>query len=155
MSFTSASYCLIVFLFCLHFCVLSHFGIIRCILKSWIATSTHFLLKCNQKNKTWKVFFRLSNQCISLPNGLNMSLARQNYSQTSSLLTDTKWFPQSNVTWFLQSDIMWFLIVGRIFYRVPKNSIWQCQLKIYKFCSLSIFAFPFPLNTEGSKIFRS
>ena len=48
--------CLIVFLFCLHFCILSHFEIIRCIAKSLIATSTYFLLEYNWKKKTWKVF---------------------------------------------------------------------------------------------------
>ena len=42
-------------LFCLHFCLLSHFEIIRCIVKSLVATSTYFLLKYNWQNKTWKV----------------------------------------------------------------------------------------------------
>ena len=49
--------CLIFFLLCLHFCILSHFEIIRYIVKSLIATSTYFLLKYNLKKKTWKLFF--------------------------------------------------------------------------------------------------
>ena len=49
--------CLIV-LFCLHFCILSHFEIIRCIVKSLIATSMKFFFKNNWKMKTWeKKFF--------------------------------------------------------------------------------------------------
>ena len=53
---------LIVFLFSLHFCILSHFEILRCIDKSLISTSTYFLLQYNWKKKTWKVFFG----CLSL-----------------------------------------------------------------------------------------
>ena len=44
-SFVSALYCLIVFLFCQHFCLLSHFEIIKCFVKSVVTTSTYFLLK--------------------------------------------------------------------------------------------------------------
>ena len=47
----------LVFLFGLYFCILSHFEIIRCIVKSLISTSNYFLLKYNCKKKTWKVFF--------------------------------------------------------------------------------------------------
>ena len=47
--------CLIVFLICLHFYILSHFEIIRCIVKSLNATSTYFLFKYNWKKKTWKL----------------------------------------------------------------------------------------------------
>ena len=70
---------LIVFLFCLHFCILSHFKIIRCIVKSLIATSTFSLLKYNWKKKTWKVFFWVPefanpNRYTCLPSGLNTSL---------------------------------------------------------------------------------
>ena len=50
-SFASTSFCVIVFLFCLHFCLLSHFKIIRCIVKSLIATSKYFLLEYNWKKK--------------------------------------------------------------------------------------------------------
>ena len=49
--------CLIVFLFCMHFCIMSHFKIVRRIAKSLIATSTNYLLKYNWKTKTWKVCF--------------------------------------------------------------------------------------------------
>ena len=45
--------CLIVFLFCLHFCILSHFEINRCIVKLLIVTSMPFLL--NHQNL--KCFF--------------------------------------------------------------------------------------------------
>ena len=56
-SFGSTSFYLIIFLFCLHFCLLSHFKIIRRILKSLITTLMYFLLKYNWKNKTWKELF--------------------------------------------------------------------------------------------------
>ena len=39
------------------FCQLSHFEIIRCIVKLMIATSTCFLLKCNWKKRSWKMLF--------------------------------------------------------------------------------------------------
>ena len=70
---------LIVFLFSLHFCILSHFEILRCIDKSLISTSTYFLLQYNWKKKTWKVFFWVPefgcpNWYTNLPSGLNMSL---------------------------------------------------------------------------------
>ena len=41
-SFVSTSFVLIVFLFCLHFCLFSHFEIIGCFVKSLIAISTYF-----------------------------------------------------------------------------------------------------------------
>ena len=50
-------FCLIVFLFYLHFCVLGHFKKFRCIVKSLIDTSMKFLSKYNWKKKTRKVFF--------------------------------------------------------------------------------------------------
>ena len=56
-SLASTSFCPIVFLFCLHFCRLSHFEIIRCIVKSLITTLTYFLFKYNWRNKTWKLLF--------------------------------------------------------------------------------------------------
>ena len=43
--------------FGLHFYILNHYQKIRCIVKSLITTSTYFLLKYNQKNKTWKMLF--------------------------------------------------------------------------------------------------
>ena len=49
--------CLIVFLFCLHFCLQNHFEMIRCIVKSLIATSTYFLLKYTWKNENLKGVF--------------------------------------------------------------------------------------------------
>ena len=50
--------CLFVFLFCLHFCIQSHVEIIRCMVKSLVATSTYIyiFLKYYWKKKTWKVF---------------------------------------------------------------------------------------------------
>ena len=45
---------------CLHFSILSHFKIIRCIVKSLIATSTYFLLKHNWKKNLKSVFGRQS-----------------------------------------------------------------------------------------------
>ena len=66
--------CLIVFLFCLHFCVLNYFEIIRCIVKSVIATSTYFLLKYNWKKENLKSVFGRPNQHTGLLSDLNMSL---------------------------------------------------------------------------------
>ena len=72
--------CLIVFLFCLHFCILKPFEIIRCIVKSLIATWTFFLLlllvflfllKYNWKKKTWKVFF--GRQSLGVQTGIPVS----------------------------------------------------------------------------------
>ena len=49
--------CLIVFLFCLHFCILSHFEIIRCIVKSLITNSTYFFCwNTTEKRKLEKCF---------------------------------------------------------------------------------------------------
>lgn len=50
------SLCLIVLFFFLYFCILSHFKIIKCFVKSLIATSIYFLLKWYWKKKIWKVF---------------------------------------------------------------------------------------------------
>ena len=55
-TFASTSFCLVVFLFCLHFCLLSYFEIIRSIVKSLIATSKYFFWKYNWK-KSWLVLF--------------------------------------------------------------------------------------------------
>ena len=55
-SFTSGSYSLIVFLFSLRFWLLSHFKKMRCIVKSLIAASTHFLSKYDWKKKFLKFF---------------------------------------------------------------------------------------------------
>ena len=83
--FASTSYCLIVFLFCQHFRLLSHFEIIRCIVKSLIATSTYFSLKYNWKKKTWKVFFR--RQSLGAQTGIPVS-------QTAWI---RHWIPPENV----------------------------------------------------------
>ena len=60
---------------CFLFCLLSHFQIIRCIVKSLIATSMYFLLKYNWKknlkNVLWVPKFVGLNQYTSLPNGLD------------------------------------------------------------------------------------
>ena len=64
---------LIVFLFCLHLCILSHFKIITSTVKSLITTSRYFLLKYNWKRKSWKVFVH-PNRYPSLPDDLNTSL---------------------------------------------------------------------------------
>ena len=69
------------FLSCLHFCLLRHFEIIRCFVKSLIATSTYFLLIYNRKTKTWKVFFWATefgcpSRYTGLPNGLDTSLIK-------------------------------------------------------------------------------
>ena len=71
--------CLIVFLFCLHFCILNPFEIIRCIVKSLIATSTFFFIeiqlkKENLKSIFWALKFGRPNRYTGLPNGLNTSL---------------------------------------------------------------------------------
>ena len=67
-----------------HFFLLSHFEIIKCIVKSVIGTSTYFLLKYNWKSKTWKVFFG----CQSFG------------AQTSFLGLPTAWISPWFTTWF-------------------------------------------------------
>ena len=61
-----------------HFCFQSHFKLIRCIVKLLIAISTHFMLKCNRKKKTWGLFwapeFGHPNWYTSLPSSMNMSM---------------------------------------------------------------------------------
>ena len=51
--------CLFVFLFCLHFCIQSRVEIIRCMVKSLVATSTYIYIffELLLKKKTRKVFF--------------------------------------------------------------------------------------------------
>ena len=78
-SFTSTAFCHIVLFFCLHFCILSHFEIIKCSVKTMTATSVYFLLKYNQKKQNlksafWEPEFEHANQYTGLPNGLDMSL---------------------------------------------------------------------------------
>ena len=51
----ASTFCLIVFLFCLHFCILNHFKT-RYTVKSLIAISTYILLKYNWKIKLEKFF---------------------------------------------------------------------------------------------------
>ena len=58
-SFAATSYCLIVFLFCLHFLPSKPFQKNEMHCESLILTSTYFLLKYNWRKKTWKVFFGL------------------------------------------------------------------------------------------------
>ena len=48
---------LVVFLICLHFCLLSHFEVIRYFVTSFIAISTYFLMKYNRKKNTSKLVF--------------------------------------------------------------------------------------------------
>ena len=60
-SFTSMPFCHIVFLHCLRFYILSHFLIIRCIVRPLITISMHFFIEYNWKKKTWKVFFGCQN----------------------------------------------------------------------------------------------
>ena len=55
-SFTSMPFCHIVFLHCLRFYILSHFLIVRCIVRSLIITSMHFLLNTTEKRKLEKFF---------------------------------------------------------------------------------------------------
>ena len=53
------SFCFTVFLFCLHFYLLSHFKIIRCNVKSFTPTSMHFLqfiATSTEKRKLEKCF---------------------------------------------------------------------------------------------------
>ena len=80
-SFVLTSFCLMVFFvfFCLHFCLLSHYEIIRCIVKSFFDTSTYFLLKYNWKKVNlksvfWAPDFGHPNLYTVLPNSLNTSL---------------------------------------------------------------------------------
>ena len=74
------SHCLIVFLLCQHFCIPNHFKIIRCTVKTLIATSTYFLLKycITEKRKLEKFFWVLEFGCpnwyTGLPNALNMAV---------------------------------------------------------------------------------
>ena len=70
--------CLNVFLFSLNFCILSHFKIIRYIMKSMITTSVYFveiqLRKENLKSVFWVTEFGCPNGYTSLPNSLNTSM---------------------------------------------------------------------------------
>ena len=68
---TALSHCLS---FLSAFFILSHFKIIRGIMKSLTTTSTNFLLKYNWKKKTWKMFFECPNRYTGFPNSLNTSL---------------------------------------------------------------------------------
>ena len=75
--------CLTVSLFCLNFCVLNRFEIIRCIVKSLIYFNV-FLLKYNWKEnlKAWKMFlwvpeFGRPNRYTSLLHSLNTSLLKK------------------------------------------------------------------------------
>ena len=77
-SFPCTCCCFHDFFFCVCFCLLSHFKIIRCTAKSLITTSTCFLLKCkwkkNLKSVFWAPEFGCPNRYTSLPNDLNTSL---------------------------------------------------------------------------------
>lgn len=77
-SFASTSYYLIVFLFCLHFCLVSYFEKIRCIVKLLTATSTYFCWNTAEKRKLEKCFLGARawapKPYIGLPNSLNKSL---------------------------------------------------------------------------------
>ena len=85
---TALSHC---FSFLSAFFILSHFKIIRGIMKLLTATSTNFLLKCNWKKKTWKMFFERPNRYTGLPNGLNTSLV---------VLCSVSWF--SRFAWSIR-----------------------------------------------------
>ena len=71
---------LIVFLFCLHFCLLRNFKIIRCIVKSLIYIQHIFVIeqlkKENLKSVFWAPEFGRPNRYTGLPNGLDTSLKR-------------------------------------------------------------------------------
>ena len=56
---------------------------------------TYFLLKCNWKKKTWKIFFGCPNWLISLPNSLNTSLV---YIQTHQVFFIGKQFQSPPAT---------------------------------------------------------
>ena len=124
------SFCLIVFFFCLHFCLLSHFKIIRCIVKSVIANSTYFLLKCNWENKTWKVFFGRQSlghpkQYTGLSNGLDTSL--KVYTSYQLLDTTTSSFISCYFISASSADIFFrtlfnFYISEKIFFPLLRDS---------------------------------
>ena len=64
------------FIFFLHFCLLSHFKIIKCIVKSLIATFAEIQLKkVNLKSVFWAPEFECLNHYTGLPKGLDTSLA--------------------------------------------------------------------------------
>ena len=69
--FSSTSMFHFFFVFCLYFCILRHFEMIRCIGKSLVTTSTYYLLKYYWKKTIWNMFF---GWYINLPNGLNLLL---------------------------------------------------------------------------------
>ena len=77
-TFTSTSFCLVVFLFCLHFCLVRIFEVIRCIVKSLllehIFCSNTTEKKWNLKSVFWAPEFGFPNQYSSLPHCLNTSL---------------------------------------------------------------------------------
>ena len=78
-TFVSTSFCFVVFLFCLHFCLLSYFEIIRSIVKSLIATSKYFFLEIQMKKEltgaSWTPEFGRSNRYTGLPKNLDTSLS--------------------------------------------------------------------------------
>ena len=79
-SFASTSFCLIVFLFCLHFYFKRNFEIIRCIVTSLIAIQHTFVkvqLKIEKmKSVFWAREFGRRNWYTGLPNGLDTSLQK-------------------------------------------------------------------------------
>ena len=77
-AFASTTICLIIFLFCPHLCLLRHFEIIRCILKSVVAISTYFFVEFNWKREVemflWALELGQPNRYTGIPDGLNTSL---------------------------------------------------------------------------------
>ena len=66
-------FCIIVFLSCLHFCLLSLFKWLD-VLRNHYHYFNILLLKCNWKMKIWEMFFWHQNRCTGLSKGLNTSL---------------------------------------------------------------------------------
>ena len=85
-------------LFCLHFCLLSHFEIVRCIVKSSIAPSTYFpvffvemqLTKQNLKSDIWAPEFGRPKRYTGLPNGVAASLVSLQNSCCKLYLTELR-----------------------------------------------------------------
>ena len=77
---TSTSFCFIFFLFSLHFCFLTNFKTVRCIVKSLIAIQHIFVEALLKKENTnfffWAPEFGYPNRYTGLPNSLDTS--RQN-----------------------------------------------------------------------------
>ena len=110
-SFPCTCCCFHDFFFCVCFCLLSHFKIIRCTAKSLITTSTCFLLKCKWK-KNLKVFF--GRQSLGAPTGLPVSQTTWIRHWSVSFWHCSKGWDIANITQLSLNDL-WFFSVSSVY----------------------------------------